>query len=874
MANQLEDVGPDRVVLLAKRHLQPAASVRAQASGKFLSRGGSKLLVRGVTYGTFQPDEQGNAYPPPATVARDFAQMAANGINAVRTYTVPPRWLLDLAQEHGLLVMVGMAWEHHVAFLEDRHRPRDIERRIRAGVRACAGHPAILSYSIGNEIPAPIVRWHGRRRVERYLGRLVAAAKDEDPGALVTYVNYPSTEYLELEFVDFLCFNVYLEQEERLRAYLARLHNLAGDRPLVMAEIGLDSRRNGAGAQARALDWQVRTAFAEGCAGAFVYAWTDEWYVTYLGEDGSRQGGTEIVDWDFGITDRARRPKPALGAVRRAFAETPRWNGTRWPRISVVVCSYNGAVTIGACCDALVALDYPDYEVIVVDDGSSDATATIAAGYGFRVIRTENRGLSSARNTGWQNATGEIVAYTDDDAAPDADWLQHLARSLLDGGHAGVGGPNVPPPDASRTARCVSKAPGNPTHVLISDREAEHIPGCNFAFQRSALKAVSGFDPRFRVAGDDVDVCWRIRERGWTLGFSPAAMVWHRRRASIAAYWRQQRGYGRAEAQLERKWPGRYNSAGYLTWGGRVYGSGLPLPLTRRARVYHGRWGTAPFQSLYQSRAGTLGALPVTPEWYLLTILLVALSAAALLAKLPWLGLLPLALLAAGMSFAEAYLAARRIRRATPQAPRREQALVALLCLMQPAARLQGRLQEGLTPWRRHGRAPSAAPWPRSKSIWSERWRSSEARLAEIQADLCAYDAIGTVGGDCDRWEHQVRGGCLAAARLRMGVEEHGAGRQLVRVRIYPRPNVAALASAAMLALLAVVAAIDHATAAAVVLATVCVALVARAAVEASRAMGQLACAVALSARREGAAAAQPRLSGEGRSAAAERVAP
>jgi GT2 family glycosyltransferase len=861
-----------------ERPPRESTSLRPHASGKFLWRGGRKLPIHGVTYGTFRPDGQGDAYPPPAAVARDFAQMAANAINAVRTYTVPPRWLLDLAQEHGLLVMAGMAWEHHVAFLDDRRRPRDIERRVRAGVRACAGHPAILSYAIGNEIPAPIVRWHGRRRVQRYLQRLVAAAKEEDPGALVTYVNYPSTEYLELDCVDFLCFNVYLEQEERLRAYLARLHNLAGDRPLVLAELGLDSRRNGPDVQAASLDQQLGAVFSEGCAGAFVYAWTDEWYVTYLGEDGTGQGGTEILDWDFGLTDRARRPKPALHAVRRAFAEAaPRRNGTHWPRISVVVCSYNGAATIGECCEALCALDYPDYEVVVVDDGSSDATGEIAARHGLRVIRTENRGLSSARNTGWQGATGEIVAYTDDDAAPDRDWLQYLARSFLDGGHAGVGGPNVAPPGTGGTARCVSYAPGNPTHVLLSDREAEHIPGCNAAFRREALEAVGGFDPRFRVAGDDVDICWRIRERGWTLGFSPAAMVLHRPRGSIAAYWRQQRGYGRAEAQLERKWPRRYNSAGYTTWRGRVYGGGLPLPLTRRARVYHGRWGTAPFQPLYQGRSGTLGALPATPEWYLLTLALVVWAGVALLAGLPWLVLLA-PTVAAAMSVVVACLTARHVHRAPAKIGRPERALLALLCAMQPAARLHGRLQEGLTPWRRNGRAPAVAPWPRSERIWSEQERSCEQRLADIEDHLSAIDAAATAGGDCDRWDHEVRGGCLSAARLRTAVEEHGAGRQLVRFRIYPRINAAALAAIATLALLAAAAAIDAPGATAGAFAAMAVVLIARAAIEASRATGQLVRAVARAARREVAAAdegsstEEGALSGQGRAEALERM--
>src|SRR5207237_2897690 len=138
----------------------------------------------------------------------DFATMAAAGINTVRTYTVPPRWLLDAAADAGLYVMVGLPWEQHVAFLDGRARRRSIEARVRAGVRACAGHPAVLGYAIGNEIPAPIVRWYGARPVRRFLERLYRAAKAEDPAGLVTYVNYPSTGYLELPFIDFVCFHV------------------------------------------------------------------------------------------------------------------------------------------------------------------------------------------------------------------------------------------------------------------------------------------------------------------------------------------------------------------------------------------------------------------------------------------------------------------------------------------------------------------------------------------------------------------------------------------------------------------------------------------------------------------------------------------
>src|SRR3712207_4168666 len=123
---------------------------RPRARGKFLFVGDEKLYVRGVTYGTFRSDRDGNEYHDLDAVGRDFAQIAASGLNAVRTYTVPPRWLLDAAQRHGLRVMVGLPWEQHVAFLDDRARARDIEQRVRVGVRACAGHPAVLAYAIGN----------------------------------------------------------------------------------------------------------------------------------------------------------------------------------------------------------------------------------------------------------------------------------------------------------------------------------------------------------------------------------------------------------------------------------------------------------------------------------------------------------------------------------------------------------------------------------------------------------------------------------------------------------------------------------------------------------------------------------------------------
>jgi beta-galactosidase/beta-glucuronidase len=191
---------------------------RPQVRGKFLFVDNRKFYVRGVTYGPFRPTEDGADYPEPAQVALDFERMAASGINSVRTYSTPPRWMLDLAQQHGLCVMIGLPWEQHVTFLDEAGRARAIEDRVRAVVRNCAGHPAVLCYSVGNEIPAGIVRWLGRHRVEHFIEKLYRAVKDEDPNALVTYVNFPTTEFLELPFLDLFCFNVYLESRPAFEA--------------------------------------------------------------------------------------------------------------------------------------------------------------------------------------------------------------------------------------------------------------------------------------------------------------------------------------------------------------------------------------------------------------------------------------------------------------------------------------------------------------------------------------------------------------------------------------------------------------------------------------------------------------------------------
>lgn len=642
--------------------------------GKFLRVDGKRLHVKGVTYGTFAGAD-GRLFPEPDQVRRDFEAMAAVGVNTVRTYTVPDERMLDLAAALGLRLLVGIWWDDP-RYLRSptpaawEAMERSALAKVRHAAVTCLHHPGVLGFLVGNEIPGPVVRWHGRRRVEALLTALLATGKQAAPEALFGYANYPTTDYLDTAAFDFEAVNVFLEDESAFRRYLAQLQIAKPDRPLLLTEIGLDSANHGERKQAEVLDWQLRAALECGAAGTCVFAWTDEWAV----------GGQRIDDWRFGVTDAQRQPKPALQAVAARYRSGLLGCRRRWPGVSVVVCAYREEATIGNCLSSLDCLRYPDYEVIVVDDGSDDATAEIAGGFPVRVLSSGRVGLSVARNLGLAAATGEIVAYIDADAMADPDWLTYLVLGLDANGAVGVGGPNLAPPNDPLLAQCIERAPGGPIHVLLDNQRAEHIPGCNMAFRRDALHAIGGFDPLYRTAGDDVDICWRLQDAGGVVRFHPAALVWHHPRSRVRDFWRQQVGYGRAEALVERKHPDRFDSPGRARWKGVVYGPTSLFP--GRPTIYGGQFGQAPFQRLYRGNPG-VGFVPALLGVAALAIPAVFEPALFLLPLLALLGLL-------GTCLVHGLNTARRDR-LRPTWPLG--ALIGLLHVMQPLAREYGRLR-------------------------------------------------------------------------------------------------------------------------------------------------------------------------------------
>jgi GT2 family glycosyltransferase len=780
-------------------------NARPTVSGKFLHLDGGRYLVQGVSYGTFAPDAGGALFPEPARVARDFEGIARLGANTVRTYTTPPEHVLDEAARCGLRVIAGLPWPQHVAFLDNRTVEREIRAAVRGGVERLASHPATLLFTVGNEIPPGVVRWYGRRRIERFLRELYDEAKTAAPDALITYINYPPTEYLDLSFFDICAFNVFLHDQTELTAYLTRLHHIAGSRPLLVAEAGADSLRNGEAGQAALVSMQVRTAFREGAAGAIVFSWTDDWW----------RGGQRVDDWRFGLVDAARRVKPAYAAVQRVFqapASAHVGPQTR-PRVSVVICAYNAAATIDECLTSLEQLRYPDFEVIVINDGSTDQTGAIAARHPIvRLITTPNAGLATARNIGLQEATGDIVAYTDADVRVDPEWLTFLVQRFADDDVVAVGGPNIVPPDDPWIAQCVARAPGAPTHVLLDDRLAEHIPGCNCAFRRDALAAIGGFNPIFVRAGDDVDVCWRLQARGGRVGFAPAALVWHHHRASVRGYLRQQIGYGEGETWLMHEHPEQF-AGGRINWRGHIYS---PLPFIRslsEMRINAGPFGSAPFPSVYRTDAHPFAYITHSGRWQLAWLLLLTIAVAATAMQKPYgSALLTGAVLAIAATCAKCLVygfrsdvaslppigglsvgTSRIVYRLT----------IAALHFLQPFARLRGRVRGAFSRPAGEQATRPADPPPRreplaqavqllfgrevEKVFWSERWIDMRALLSSIADRLRRQRAARQIELDSGWWEDRdltVLDRPWFRLDVRALVEEHGQDRCLCRLRM------------------------------------------------------------------------------------------
>jgi glycosyltransferase involved in cell wall biosynthesis len=775
---------------------EPRSIDRVGVDGKLFRTPAGRFPFRGVTYGTFMSRGDGALFPERRQVERDFTAMAGAGFTVVRTYTEPPEDVLEAAHDRGLRLFPGVFypdWRYLVgASRRDRARVvREARETVRRAASRFAGDPRVVAISLGNEIPADVLRWVGTKTVSSAIAELAEVARAVDPELPLTYANYPTAEYLPLPDLDFLTFNVFLEDPNEFRRYLTRLHHLAGSRPLVLGEVGLDAGR-GESAQAETLSWQLGEALERGVAGTCVFSWTDEWAVA----------DKPVEGWRFGLTRADRSPRPALEVASE-------WNGRSiadasddWPSVSVVICAHNAAATLDECLSHACALDYPEFEIIVVDDGSSDETGDIIRRHpGADLLPIPHSGLSAARNAGLAAAAGDLIAYLDSDAYPPPEWLYYLVLGL-DGPNVGAaGGPNFPPEDEPPSAQAVARAPGGPVHVMLTDHRAEHVPGCNLAVWREVLEDLGGFNPVYTAAGDDVDVCWRLLARGYEIGFHPAAFVWHRRRPGLRPYLRQQRGYGHAEALLQVRNPERFNSVGTARWQGRIYGDSL-VPVLGRQRVYRGEYGAAAYQSVYR---GGGHAIDVAHQVGLPLALAALLTAP--LAMVAW----PLALPAIAGLVTVVVLAALDVAAARPPHRMRSGRLsfrlsVAGMHMLQPILRLWGRVRRGRAARRDlppNGGLPGPIRQVAGGALLLPLDRPREKMAADIVAVLRRAGFRAIDGTGWEDYDALFPTSALVAGKLVTSGFPEGSVQMTIRARPLPLRTAAAVAATVAVAAIA-----------------------------------------------------------------------
>ena len=758
---------------------------RVGAIAKFFFDGAEKFYVKGVTYGPFRPDADGHYLGNPAQLDRDLAQMREIGINLLRIYHAPPLWFLDRCAAAGMRVLITLPWAKHIEFLRDRKGRGAIVESVRAAVAEDAGHPAIFGYLVGNEISSTMVRWLGVRRVTEFLEHLIRVARAANPGVLFSYASFPPTEFLLPQNVDFLCFNVYLHNQAEFERYLLRLQNLAEDRPLILGEFGMDTIRHSEDEQAEMLGWHVESVARCGLAGTVFFSWTDEWFT----------GEQEITDWAFGLVTRERTPKKVFHLLRDKLghddSRLPHPALADPPFVSVIVCSYNGGKTLAACLDSLGRIDYPAFEVILVDDGSTDDTPAIAARFpAVRYLHQTNHGLSHARNTGAAAALGDVFAYTDSDCMADRDWLRFLIATLRSGNYAGVGGPNISPPAQDWVQACVAAAPGGPSHVLLTDTVAEHIPGCNMAWYRWAFENVGGFDVEYHKAGDDVDFCWRVQQSGHQIAFSPTAIVWHYRRFTLTAFRKQQEGYGEAESLLRFKHLIFFGPTGSAKWRGQIYGTPRFSWFINRPIVYHGIFGEGFFQSIYPTPQSEIANYLSSVEWFALTVFLFGLGI-----FLPEVRIVPYLMFGGTLCVALSYMLRARLESKFDTIPAR--LLVMFLAFAQPLVRGWSRyftwLQFKRTPRSviaTHELLPPTADFRGTltrRTYWSE---ASKDRHHLLTAILQLLDEEGwrySTDTGWNDWDIHIYGNFWWSIALQSVTEYHGGAKCLTRVALRHR---------------------------------------------------------------------------------------
>jgi len=238
------------------------------------------------------------------------------------------------------------------------------------------------------------------------------------------------------------------------------------------------------------------------------------------------------------------------------------------PVVSVVVATYNRKALLDTCIQSLLSQNYPNLEVLVVNDGSSDGTVELLETYQKKDSRItfltqQNKGIASARNSGIKKARGEIICFTDDDCIADRDWIKNLVKGFVDDSIGGVGGEVVGYKPTTLVERYVDK------NKLLDQSNFINIflLTANASFRKDVLERIKCFDENFyRMGGEDVDLGIKMLLARKALRYAPAAKVLHKHRSTLSGLMKQSSGYGRGYAFLHKKYPLYFNPSRRLSY--------------------------------------------------------------------------------------------------------------------------------------------------------------------------------------------------------------------------------------------------------------------------------------------------------------------
>lgn len=225
--------------------------------------------------------------------------------------------------------------------------------------------------------------------------------------------------------------------------------------------------------------------------------------------------------------------------------------------ISIVIPVYNGAKTIASCLEALFNQTVPrsKYEVIVVDDGSTDETRHIIRAYDVRLLVQSNKGPAAARNLGVKRAKGEIILFTDADCAPSRDWIERMIAPFANREIVGVKGV-YKTRQKELVARFVQIEYEDKYDKMRKDKYIDFVDTYSAGYRKTVLVENGGFDPAFpKASGEDVEFSYRLAQKGYKMVFAPQAVVYHHHVDSIGEYLRRKYYIGYWRVMMYRKHP-------------------------------------------------------------------------------------------------------------------------------------------------------------------------------------------------------------------------------------------------------------------------------------------------------------------------------